>query len=154
MALGKAAKKSSPVPVGDPLEDMALWVTFKNVVRKTEKEIESLKPRIQSFVPHIHGSSEAFPSTRVNEKTGDTEEGEYVVDWTVQDCRNVDNDLLHSLVNAKVGEIHAVKYMRMVIDPELVAPLIADGTITKKEFEACMTGPIKKYAKCEWKAKK
>jgi methyltransferase-like protein len=135
---------------------MALWVTFKKIIKSTEAEIETMKSRIASFVPQIRGSSKAYPAERLNDKTGALEIGEYIVAYIEQDRRAVNNELLTHLLWEKqeAGLLTAMDYMKEVADDEKIASLIENGTITQDELKACLSGGVTNYTQCEWKPKK
>ena len=138
----QSRRKSQPVEVGTPLDDLNHFVDLREQADSIDAQITSLKPRILAIVPDGKKSL-----TIVATRRGDS--GRFVVTTVTRDHRQFNEEKTIELLKSK-GLTDAI-VMKPTIDQDAMAVFIEKGAISKAELRKVLTGAVSTFPKVTFK---
>ena len=145
--------KAKPVEVTTPYQDVATYVMLNDDKKAAERTLKSLKPRIDGLLPTNRDAMifDRDDDGKVPIYRG--KKGEFKVVRVKQDRREVDDDLLATMLREK-GLYEQGTTTTTRVDQEKVKGLLEDHHLTKADIEKCMVGAKYSYILVTFEEKK
>lgn len=140
-------KKSAPVEVGTPIEDLNHFLDLREEANSIDAQIETLKPRVSGIVPEGR-------KTLTLEGRRKDERGRFHITIVTSDRREFDEEKTVALLMEKIGNDKALQgalVVKTTFDQDALAELIERGVVTRAEVRRILTGKISVYPKVTFK---
>lgn len=135
-------RKSQPVEVGTPLDDLNRFVDLREEADSINAQVESLKPRILDIIPEDRKTL-----TLVGSRNGDS--GRFVVTKVVRDYRQFNEEKTIELLTEK--KLTKAIINKPVVDQDQLAEYVERGLITKAELRKILTGTVSTFPMVKFK---